>query len=106
CNREAMDGGAATLPELLRLPLAIWILLFGLAQGLMTVFSVAHLIRTQVVIVVISAVLVVVCKTLGAAFWGAPGLVWGGAAALLVAAVLPLRVLLARDLQTRARGGA
>jgi len=93
-------AGAAELPPDLRIPIAIWIFVFGLAQGLLTVFCVDHLVRTQLLIVAISAALILVLKIGGAMLWGAPGLVLGGTVALVCGAVVPLAALLARDLRS------
>jgi O-antigen/teichoic acid export membrane protein len=92
-------GGAVGLPAALALPISIWIFVFGLAQGLMTAFSVAHLVRTQLTIAAVSGVLILTCKISGALLLGAPGLVWGGVAALLCGSVVPLAFLLVRDLR-------
>jgi len=96
-------GGAVGLAAGLALPIAVWIFVFGIAQGLLMVFSVAHLVRTQLIIAAASGVLILLCKVGGGMLGGAPGLVWGGTAALLSGAVAPLGVLLARDLRRQDR---
>lgn len=92
-------GGAVGLAAGLALPIAVWILVFGVAQGLLMVFSVAHLVRTQLIVAATSGILILLCKIGGAMLGGASGLVWGGTLALLGGAVAPLIVLLARDLR-------
>jgi O-antigen/teichoic acid export membrane protein len=92
-------GGAVGLAAGLAFPIAVWIFVFGVAQGLLMVFSVAHLVRTQLTVAAASGVLILLCKIGGAIVGGASGLVWGGTLALLSGAVVPLIVLLARDLR-------
>jgi O-antigen/teichoic acid export membrane protein len=94
-------AGAAELPAAFGVPIAAWIFVFGLAQGLLTIFSVEHLVRIQLAVSVVSGVLVPLCKIGGVMLWGAPGLVWGGTVALIGAVVIPMAAVLARDLRLR-----
>jgi len=95
-------GGTVGFPSALAVPIAAWLFVFGLAQGLLTAFSVDHLVRTQLMIAAASGVLILVCKVVGAVLFGAPGLVIGGVAALLCGSVIPLTLLLLRDLRRAA----